>query len=168
MGHREEVVVGKEAERRDIVNGTMKLTNQGLCGQLPGWILNDPKIAGAIKVLLLNKNGFAAIPLMTKLTKCEKLVLSNNCVTELPAGVLPPSITSLELVNNSLANFDLAAIKELPRLAFLDICANQLDDDTLQAAIPACLPEHACLLTRRLSPAVKMSVEWLRFSKNAA
>ena len=60
----------------------------------------------------------------------EELFVFQAVTEEADEGVLsadarrlPPSITSIERVNNSVSTIDSKAISELPRLAFLDLCA---------------------------------------------
>ena len=114
--------------RKEVVNGTLKLSSQGLSAELPTWLKEDPKIASSLNVLLLNKNEFATLPDLRKLVKCDRLVLNGNKLTHVAAGALPPSVQALELVNNKITTIECKALSELPKLRKLDLCANHLND----------------------------------------
>ena len=77
----------------------LKLDDQCL-SSLPGWVVETPRHAAVLKILYLNKNQFTRLPALLGLPHLEKLNMAGNSLSVIHAGVLPPSLLVLELINN--------------------------------------------------------------------
>ena len=94
----------------------LKLDDQCL-SSLPGWVVETPRHAAVLKILYLNKNQFTRLPALLGLPHLEKLNMAGNSLSVIHAGVLPPSLLVLELINNQITTIEpgaFAALRKLP------------------------------------------------------
>ena len=111
----------------------LKLEDKCL-SSLPGWVVATPRHAAALKILFLNKNHFTRIPALLGLPHLEKLNMAGNSLSVMHAGVLPPSLLVLELINNQLTSIEAGTFAALPKLRHLDLGANLLTGGALDDA----------------------------------
>ena len=83
----------------------LKLDDQCL-SSLPGWVVETPRHAAVLKILYLNKNQFTRLPALLGLPHLEKLNMAGNSLSVIHAGVLPPSLLVLELINNQITTIE--------------------------------------------------------------
>ena len=105
----------------------LKLDDQCL-SSLPGWVVETPRHAAVLKILYLNKNQFTRLPALLGLPHLEKLNMAGNSLSVIHAGVLPPSLLVLELINNQITTIEPGAFAALRKLRHLDLGANLLRD----------------------------------------
>ena len=97
----------------------LKLDDQCL-SSLPGWVVETPRHAAVLKILYLNKNQFTRLPALLGLPHLEKLNMAGNSLSVIHAGVLPPSLLVLELINNQITTIEPGAFAALRKLRHLD------------------------------------------------
>lgn len=90
----------------------LKLDDQCL-SSLPGWVVETPRHAAVLKILYLNKNQFTRLPALLGLPHLEKLNMAGNSLSVIHAGVLPPSLLVLELINNQITTIEPGAFAAL-------------------------------------------------------
>ena len=111
----------------------LKLDDQCL-SSLPGWVVETPRHAAVLKILYLNKNQFTRLPALLGLPHLEKLNMAGNSLSVIHAGVLPPSLLVLELINNQITTIEPGAFAALRKLRHLDLGANLLAGEALDGA----------------------------------
>lgn len=153
----------------------LKLDDQCL-SSLPGWVVETPRHAAVLKILYLNKNQFTRLPALLGLPHLEKLNMAGNSLSVIHAGVLPPSLLVLELINNQITTIEPGAFAALRKLRHLDLGANLLAGEALDGAaaeLAGCrdlaVVDISCNRVRALPPslvALAAAVQELRLSCN--
>ena len=139
-------------KEKELKGGKLTLKDAGLNGRLPQYFLEYPKYVKNTRELVLDKNkGFSDVPPGLQGHSGLVCLSMGHCgVERVSAGRLPPSLESLDLRANAVAELERGLVSQLPRLTTLNLPGNHLSTEAL-CAVATELAQAKTLSTLDLS-----------------